>query len=290
RAAHVRAAEPAQLLGDRGNGLERRADPAEAELDPGRQGSYLRPLLHRQPHPPDCSSRERGNVLGRERPPERSLQRDDAGDCKRAPADEGPEMTAKIAIFGAGYAGLVTAACLAELGHDVVVRDVVPEKVASLRRGRAPFHEPGVDDLLERNAERLRFTLDARDAAENAEFLFVCVGTPATYAGDADLSAVWTVLDELPRTEGRWGRVVKSTLPVGTGEKVRAALDARGLDNVGYASNPEFLAEGSAVRDFLEPDRIVVGAFDEGDAEAVEALHEGIDAPIVRTDVPSAEM
>ena len=196
---------------------------------------------------------------------------------------------ARIGIFGAGYAGLVTGACFAELGHTVVVRDVVPEKVDDLAAGRAPFHEPGLDELLERNRERLRFTLDAAEAIRESDFFFVCVGTPATYAGDADLSAVWTVLDELPRVDRRAVLVMKSTVPVGTGEKVAAALHARGLENVGYVSNPEFLSEGSAVRDFLEPDRIIVGAFDDVDAAAVEELHSAIDAPVVRTDVASAE-
>src|SRR5919201_2718096 len=170
-----------------------------------------------------------------------------------------------IGVFGAGWVGLVTGACFAELGHDVIVRDVLPERIDSLVAGRVPFHEPGLDALLERNRERLSFTLDAPDLAA-ATLLFVCVGTPPTYSGDADLSAVWTVVDELPESDERQLLVMKSTVPVGTGEKVRAALDARGLAHVGYVSNPEFLAEGSAVRDFMEPDRIVVGAFTEADA------------------------
>jgi UDPglucose 6-dehydrogenase len=196
----------------------------------------------------------------------------------------------RIAVFGAGYAGLVTGACFAELGHSVRIRDIVPEKIAALQAGEVPIYEPGLDDLLERNRERLHFTLDPAEAVDGAEFVFVCVDTPPTYSGDADLSRVWTVIDELPRGTGRMILVMKSTVPVGTGEKVRAALDARGLDHVGYASNPEFLAEGTAVRDFLEPDRVVVGAFEEEDARAVIGLHAGLDAPIVQTDVASAEM
>ena len=120
--------------------------------------------------------------------------------------------------------------------------------------------------------------------------MFVCVGTPPTYSGDADLSAVWTVLDELPELEGRSILVMKSTVPVGTGEKVRAALDARGLAHVGYVSNPEFLAEGSAVRDFMKPDRVVVGAFADADGDRVAGLYAGLGAPVVRADVNSAEM
>ena len=126
---------------------------------------------------------------------------------------------------------------------------------------------------------------------DGAEFLFVCVDTPpVAYSGDADLSRVWTVVDELPNVEGSPVLVLKSTVPVGTGEKVRAALDQRGLEHVGYASNPEFTAEGRAVRDFMEPDRIVIGAFDSADAERVAGLYASLDAPIVRMDVNSAEM
>src|SRR5919106_1559956 len=111
-----------------------------------------------------------------------------------------------------------------------------------------------------------------------------------TGACHADLAAVWTVVDELPGIHRPVTLVMKSTVPVGTGELVRAALDSRGLKHVGYVSNPEFTAEGNAVHDFMHPDRVVIGAFDDADAEAVERLHEGIEAEIVRTDVASAEM
>jgi UDPglucose 6-dehydrogenase len=195
----------------------------------------------------------------------------------------------KVGIFGAGWVGLVTGVCFAELGHDVVIRDVVPDKIETLRQGEVPFHEQDVPELLERNAGRLSYTLDVADVTD-CEFLFVCVDTPPTYSGDADLSRVWTVIDELPELAGRPILVMKSTVPVGTGEKVRAGLDQRGLDRVGYASNPEFLAEGRAVRDFMEPDRVVIGAYDEEDGDAVASLYSAIDAPIVRTDVNSAEM
>jgi UDPglucose 6-dehydrogenase len=195
-----------------------------------------------------------------------------------------------IGIFGAGWVGLVTGACFAELGHEVVIRDVVPEKIEALGAGELPFHEPGLPELVERNRDRITFTLDVGDVAERAELMFVCVGTPPTYSGDADLSAVWTVLDELPELDGRSILVMKSTVPVGTGEKVRAALDARGLAHVGYVSNPEFLAEGSAVRDFMKPDRVVVGAFADADGDRVAGLYAGLGTPVVRADVNSAEM
>jgi UDPglucose 6-dehydrogenase len=195
----------------------------------------------------------------------------------------------RVAVFGAGYVGLVTGACFADLGHEVAVRDVVPERIDALRRGEVPIFEPGLEEMLGRNGDRLRYTLDVREALDDADFLFICVGTPPTHSGDADLSAVWTVLDELP-TDARATVVMKSTVPVGTGEKVRAFLDSRGLGAVGYVSNPEFTAEGTAVRDFMHPDRVVIGAFDAADGDEVEALHAGIDAPVVRTDVNSAEM
>ncbi len=196
----------------------------------------------------------------------------------------------RIAVFGAGYVGLVTGACFAELGHDVVVRDIVSEKVDALRRGEVPIHEEGLAELLARNAERLRFTTDVGEALEGAEVVFVAVGTPPTHSGDADLTAVWTVVDELPAIDRRIVLAMKSTVPVGTGRTVRHRLDERGLENVGYVSNPEFTAEGTAVHDFMHPDRIVIGAFDQADADVVERLHAGIDAPVIRSDVASAEM
>src|SRR5919197_161053 len=204
----------------------------------------------------------------------------------------GTPQPARVAVFGAGYVGLVTASGFADLGHVVSVRDVLPEKIEALRAGRVPIYEPGLEELLERNRDRLSFTLDVGEAIAGAELVYVCVDTPPTYSGDADLSRVWPVVDELPDATDveRPLLVMKSTVPVGTGEKVRHALDARGLGHVGYVANPEFTAEGSAVRDFLHPDRIVIGSFEPADGDRVEALHVGIDAPVVRADVNSAEM
>ncbi len=195
---------------------------------------------------------------------------------------------ARVGIFGAGWVGLVTGVCFAELGHEVVVRDVVPEKIEALQLGEVPFHELDVPELLERNRGRLTFTLDAAELAD-CPFLFVCVDTPPTPSGDADLSRVWSVVDQLPALSGRAILVMKSTVPVGTGEKIRHGLADRGLD-LGYVSNPEFLAEGNAVRDFLHPDRIAIGAFEEADGDAVASLYDSLDGPIVRCDVNSAEM
>ena len=194
-------------------------------------------------------------------------------------------------MFGAGYVGLVTGACFADLGHEVVIRDVLPERIERLRAGEIPIYEPGLDQVVERNRERMVFTTDMNEAVDGAAVLYVAVGTPPTESGDADLRAVWSVVDELPDdVPGRPIVVMKSTVPVGTGENVRRRLDARGLTNVGYVSNPEFLAEGSAVRDFMNPDRIVVGAFEAEDGDRVVELHRGIETEVVRTDVPSAEL
>jgi len=196
----------------------------------------------------------------------------------------------RVAVFGAGYVGLVTGACFAQLGHEVVVRDIDEVRIAALQAGRAPIYEPGLEDVLARHADRIRFTTGVGEAVADADFVYVAVGTPPLYSGDADLSAVWTVVDELPDVDRRIVLVMKSTVPVGTGEKIRHRLAARGLTQVGYASNPEFTAEGTALRDFMQPDRIVIGSFDEADGDAVQDLHAGIDAPVVRCDVASAEM
>jgi UDPglucose 6-dehydrogenase len=194
-------------------------------------------------------------------------------------------------MFGAGYVGLVTGASFADLGHEVILRDVVPERIERLVAGEVPIYEPGLPEVIERNRDRLRFTLDIHEAVDGSEFLYVAVGTPPTHSGDADLAAVWSVVDELPLDlPGRPIVVMKSTVPVGTGQRVRQRLDERGLISVGYVSNPEFLAEGSAVADFASPDRIVVGAFDAEDGDRVVALHSSLKSEVVRTDVPSAEL
>jgi UDPglucose 6-dehydrogenase len=191
-----------------------------------------------------------------------------------------------IGIVGAGWVGLVTAACFAELGHRVVVREIVPEKVESLRRGEVPIHEPGLPELIQRNSERLVFTTEMAELLDGPRLLFVCVQTPPTYSGDADLSAVQRAVDEIGETEGRV-LVMKSTVPVGTGRAIQ-----REAPDLAYVSCPEFLKEGTAVKDFLEPDRVVIGANanDDWAVDAVEAVYEPLGAPIVRTDLSSSEM
>jgi UDPglucose 6-dehydrogenase len=191
-----------------------------------------------------------------------------------------------IGVVGAGWVGLVTAACFAELGHRVVVREIVPEKVESLRRGEVPIHEPGLPETLERNRERLTFTTEMDELLDGPRLLFVCVQTPPTYSGDADLSAVQRAVEEIGKPDGR-ALVMKSTVPVGTGRAIQ-----REAPELAYVACPEFLKEGTAVKDFLEPDRVVIGADSEDDwaADAVEAVYEPLGAPLVRTDLSSAEM
>jgi UDPglucose 6-dehydrogenase len=195
-----------------------------------------------------------------------------------------------IGVFGAGWVGLTTAACVADLGHPVVVHDINTRRVDELRRGRVPIHEPGLHELLARNRARLTYTREAGEVFGSARLVFVCVGTPPLYSGDADLSGVWQVVDELAERREEIVLVMKSTVPVGTGQRVRSHLDELGLGRIAYVSNPEFLAEGTAVANFTNPDRIVIGAFDDAAADAVARLYAPIEAPLVRTDVPSAEM
>jgi UDPglucose 6-dehydrogenase len=191
-----------------------------------------------------------------------------------------------IGVVGVGWVGLVTAACFAELGHRVVARDIVPEKIDALRSGEVPIHEPGLAELVGRNRERLAFTTEIGPLLEMTRLLFVCVETPPTYSGDADLTAVLRAVGEIGTGDGR-ALVMKSTVPVGTGRTIR-----RETGGLAYVSCPEFLREGTAIRDFMKPDRVLVGA-DPGDewaGDAVAAIYEPFDAPIVRTDVSSAEM
>jgi UDPglucose 6-dehydrogenase len=185
--------------------------------------------------------------------------------------------------------GLVTAAGFAELGSDVWCVDVDAEKIARLRRGEIPIYEPGLHECLARNASRLHFGTDLTPALEQARLLFVAVGTPPTYSGDADLSAVHAVVDAMPASDHH-ALVMKSTVPVGTGTAIRRIFQAQGKDGFAYVSCPEFLKEGSALSDFLGPDRVVVG--DDGDwaGDAVVELYRPLEAPLVRTDIASAEM
>jgi UDPglucose 6-dehydrogenase len=199
---------------------------------------------------------------------------------------EGADKPA-IGIIGVGWVGLVTAGCFAELGHRVFAVDVDAAKVELLRSGgELPIHEPGLPELVERNRERLSFTSEIAEVLDHCRLLFCCVDTPPTYSGDADLSRVEAVVAELP-AGSEHALVMKSTVPAGTGAAIR-----RSKPELTYVSCPEFLKEGSAVTDFLEPDRVVVGADPgaEWAADAVAEIYAPLGGDLVRTDVASAEM
>ena len=197
-----------------------------------------------------------------------------------------------VSIIGTGYVGTVTGACLAELGHDVICVDIDQQKVDWINAGIAPIHEPGLSELLKKHAEiRLRATTDYNDAISNSDLTFICVGTPSGEDGRIDLSIVRSASKSIGKAlsdkRSYHVVVVKSTVVPETTEKVVAPL-VRG-ENVGIAMNPEFLREGKAVYDFMNPDKIVVG----GDPRAVEmvaSLYEGIPCEITRTDIRTAEM
>jgi UDPglucose 6-dehydrogenase len=194
-----------------------------------------------------------------------------------------------IGVIGTGYVGLVTAAGFAELGNEVYCIDIDAEKIAGLNRGEIPIYEPGLEELVAKNRQRMHFSTDVSDALDHARLLFVAVGTPPTYSGDADLSAVHAVVAAMPPSD-RHALVMKSTVPVGTGAAIKRIFREQGKSGFRYVSCPEFLKEGSAVHDFLHPDRVVVG--DDGDwaGDAVVELYSPLNAPLVRTDIASAEM
>jgi UDPglucose 6-dehydrogenase len=199
------------------------------------------------------------------------------------------DVNEPIGVIGTGYVGLVTAAGFAELGREVWCVDIDAEKIERLRGGEVPIYEPGLEELLSRNAARLHFSTDLGEALEYARLLFVAVGTPPTYSGDADLSAVHAVVDAIPASD-RHALVMKSTVPCGTGASLRRVFGEQGKGGLGYVSCPEFLKEGSAVQDFLHPDRVVVGDAGGWAGDAVAELYAPLQAPIVRTDIASAEM
>jgi UDPglucose 6-dehydrogenase len=207
----------------------------------------------------------------------------------------------KLTVFGSGYVGLVSGACLAEVGNDVVCIDIDRNKIDRLNRGEVPIHEPGLDALIQRNmkAGRLRFTSDAALAVEHGLFLFIAVGTPSDEDGSADLQYVLTAARSIGERLSSYRVVVnKSTVPVGTADKVRAeigqVLAQRGVAiEFDVVSNPEFLKEGAAIEDFMKPDRIVVGTDNPRTTELLRALY----APFTRNrdrvvamDIRSAEL
>ena len=194
-----------------------------------------------------------------------------------------------IGVIGTGYVGLVTAAGFAELGNEIFCIDIDERKIAMLEDGKIPIYEPGLAEMVARNRERLHFSTDLADALEHARLLFVAVGTPPTYSGDADLSAVYSVVEAMPPSDHH-ALVMKSTVPVGTGRAIKRRFDESGKSGFRYVSCPEFLKEGSAIKDFMQPDRVVIG--DEGDwaGDAVQELYRPLGSETLRMDIPSAEM
>src|SRR2546422_3934966 len=201
----------------------------------------------------------------------------------------------RVAVIGAGYVGLTTAACLADLGNQVTVVDVDQEKIALLRRNQVPFYEPGIQELVERNAKarRLAFTTSYADAVPGAEYAIIAVSTPEGEGGEADLSYVEAAASSIADAmDGPLVVVNKSTVPPLTGDMVSAVLKRRnGEFAATVVSNPEFLREGSAIQDFMHPDRIVVGSHDRDAAEKVAMLYAPLEAPILITpNIYTAEM
>lgn len=208
----------------------------------------------------------------------------------------------RLTMVGTGYVGLVTGTCLANTGNDVVCLDVDAEKIGKLLRGISPIHEPGLDDLIHRNtkAGRLTFTTDAPAAYRDAQIIFICVGTPPGPDGQADLKYVLQAAAEIGKAieTGPTGDepkivVVKSTVPVGTNGKVKAAIAAHTAKPFATASNPEFLKEGQAITDFDKPDRVVLGVQDKRTGERLRDLYEPYvrqGNPIFIMDIASAEM
>ena len=201
----------------------------------------------------------------------------------------------KVAVVGAGYVGLTTAMCLAHLEHEVCCVDINEDRIVGLRSGVVPIREDGMEALLREGLEsgRLSFSTKAGEAVSNAEFVFLCVGTPSDDKGEADLSAVDAVATTIaPHLMPGVVIVNKSTMPVGSTRRVHRVLSEAGAahEEFGVASNPEFLREGAAIRDFLHPSRVVVGAEDSATAQRVADLYRPLGAPVVITSPASAEL
>ncbi|MDH4143756.1 MAG: UDP-glucose/GDP-mannose dehydrogenase family protein [Acidimicrobiia bacterium] len=195
----------------------------------------------------------------------------------------------KIAVIGTGYVGLTTGACFAHLGHDVICADIDERKIAKLNKGEIPIHEPGLDRIVHegRDTGKLLFVLGAEAAARHCEFVYLCVPTPEGADGSADLSYIEAAARQIgPVLPADAVVINKSTVPVGSTRVVERAL---GRSDVAVVSNPEFLREGSAVNDFLKPDRVVIGADDQSAAVRVASLYVGVPAPLMVTDPASAE-
>ena len=197
-----------------------------------------------------------------------------------------------IGVIGCGYVGLITGVCLAELGHSLTCVDSDEEKIEKLKRLSPPIYEQGLSELLKKNRERLEFTTEIEDAVRLADVIFIAVGTPSKERGDADLSQVENVVSAIAEARKSYKLIVeKSTVPVQTGAKIKSVMEIRG-DDIPFdvASNPEFLREGSAISDFLHPDRIVLGVETEKAKRILLDIYEPLGAPIIVTDMQSAEI
>ena len=201
----------------------------------------------------------------------------------------------KITIVGSGYVGLTTGACFAELGNNVICVDIDEDKIKKLNNNIIPIYEPGLEELTIKNRKngRLRFITDLKEAIKDSEIIFICVGTPPKENGEADLSYVENVARTIAHVMDSYKIIVeKSTVPVQTGEKVANTIKAYNSHKVEFdvVSNPEFLREGSAVNDFMQPDRIVIGCESEKARQIMEKLYAPLKAPIIFTDIKSAEI
>ncbi|MBU2614578.1 MAG: UDP-glucose/GDP-mannose dehydrogenase family protein [Elusimicrobia bacterium] len=201
----------------------------------------------------------------------------------------------KICIIGSGYVGLVSGACFAELGNRVILTDNDESKIESLKKGKIPIYEPGLDKLLQKNKTRISFSSSIKEGVLKSEIIFICVGTPPRDDGSADLSNVERVAAEIAGNLNSYKLVVdKSTVPVETGEWVKTTIERNSSKKSAaafdVASNPEFLREGTAIHDFLNPDRVVIGVSSKKAEKILTELYKPIKAPIVVTDIKSAEL
>ncbi len=201
----------------------------------------------------------------------------------------------KITIIGTGYVGLVTGVCLSDLGNDVICVDIDEKKIKKLKQGISPIYEPGLEELLLKNINksRLLFTSSIKEGVEKSEVIFIAVGTPEQENGEADLRAVWEVAKNIGKYINSYKIIInKSTVPVGSGDTVNKIISKNLKKKIKYdvVSNPEFLREGSAISDFLHPDRIVIGSNHHAPAKIIQRLYEPLKAPIIITDLKSAEI
>ncbi len=206
----------------------------------------------------------------------------------------------KISIIGTGYVGLVTGTCLAEIGHDITCIDILKEKVDAINQGKTPIYEPGLEELIKKNLQekRLRATLELKQAVIESEVTFICVGTPPKTNGESDLSFIQKAAEDvgtaLAGKKTYHVVIIKSTVPPGTSRSIIPIIEkASGKktgEGFGVCMNPEFLREGCAVKDFIEPDRIVIGQLDAKSGDVVSKIYSSFKVPVIRPNLETAEM